>query len=340
MLLPTLGGGWVASTAPSISCSPTLIGRELTPLRSLDPDSSTTNSPSDPAPSAQDPWQEGQDPWSANSSGSKSSGSTLPPTEPKNLCNEDVREQTDRSALVLQLAPPSAMTPVIHLSPEANAMVAAINGALAPRLDGIQGQMGWLAGSKGRSCELDVCWEGEKFRVICVHVNPRSVIHSMREIWKTFARWWYSARKMRTVICVWTPSLGWGPIRLGQEAVTLVQLQQLHIVPKNRDYSSASSWNTCSLSQTHSETTTTERPTHSHAITAAVMNRNRSTTSYHLTPAYVLGPWTHRSHGSGSLVIDSYSCFRTKENTRERDRQEANRMGMPWSRSFQQRLFE
>ena len=41
------------------------------------------------------------------------------------------------------------MTPVtsgLQLSSEASAIVAAINGALAPRLDGIQGQMGMLAG--------------------------------------------------------------------------------------------------------------------------------------------------------------------------------------------------
>ena len=41
------------------------------------------------------------------------------------------------------------MTPVaapLQLSSEANAIVAAINGALAPRLDGIHGQMEMLAG--------------------------------------------------------------------------------------------------------------------------------------------------------------------------------------------------
>ena len=38
------------------------------------------------------------------------------------------------------------MAPPLQLSSEANAVVAAINGALAPGLDGIQGQMGMLAG--------------------------------------------------------------------------------------------------------------------------------------------------------------------------------------------------
>ena len=36
--------------------------------------------------------------------------------------------------------------PGLQLSSEANAIVTAISGALAPRLDGIQGQMGMLAG--------------------------------------------------------------------------------------------------------------------------------------------------------------------------------------------------
>ena len=30
---------------------------------------------------------------------------------------------------------------------------------------------------KGRNCALDVCWEGKKFRVICSHLNPLSVMH-------------------------------------------------------------------------------------------------------------------------------------------------------------------
>ena len=60
-------------------------------------DSATTNSL---ARSGQDPWQEGQDPWSANSSGSNSSGSTFSTTEPKKHSIEDVREQTERTALV------------------------------------------------------------------------------------------------------------------------------------------------------------------------------------------------------------------------------------------------
>ena len=46
------------------------------------------------------------------------------------------------------------MTPVapgLQLSSEANAIVAAINGALALRLDGIQGQMEMLAGQMPRA---------------------------------------------------------------------------------------------------------------------------------------------------------------------------------------------
>ena len=61
-------------------------------------------------------------------------------------------KQTDRATsftLAVVQAPCNTMTPVapgLQLSSEANAIVTAINGALAPRLDGIQGQMEMLAG--------------------------------------------------------------------------------------------------------------------------------------------------------------------------------------------------
>ena len=68
-------------------------------------------------------------------------------------CAEDLREQAERSATSSTLAVVQAacntMTPVapgLQQSSEANAVVAAINGALAPRLGGIQGPMGMLAG--------------------------------------------------------------------------------------------------------------------------------------------------------------------------------------------------
>ena len=74
----------------------------------------------------------------------------------KKHCKEDLREQAERSAtsstLAVVQAPCHAMTPVasvLQLSFEANAIVAAINGGLTPRLDGIQEpreQMGMLAG--------------------------------------------------------------------------------------------------------------------------------------------------------------------------------------------------
>ena len=34
---------------------------------------------------------------------------------------------------------------------------------------------------KGTNCALDVCWEGKKFRVICSHLNPWSVMHLYAE---------------------------------------------------------------------------------------------------------------------------------------------------------------
>ena len=30
---------------------------------------------------------------------------------------------------------------------------------------------------RGRTCVIDVCWEEQKFRVICSHLNPGSVMH-------------------------------------------------------------------------------------------------------------------------------------------------------------------
>ena len=30
---------------------------------------------------------------------------------------------------------------------------------------------------RGRNCSIDVCWERKKFRVICSHLNPGSVMH-------------------------------------------------------------------------------------------------------------------------------------------------------------------
>ena len=56
------------------------------------------------------------------------------------------------------------MTPAalaMQLSVEANAIVPAINGALVPRLDGIQGQMGMLVGQK-KSLKSEVAQLGAK----------------------------------------------------------------------------------------------------------------------------------------------------------------------------------
>ena len=74
-------------------------------------------------------------------------------TDSNKDCTEDLREQADGSATSSSLAVVQALcitmtlvAPVAQFSSEANAIVAAINVALAPRLDGIQGQMGMLAG--------------------------------------------------------------------------------------------------------------------------------------------------------------------------------------------------
>ena len=57
---------------------------------------------------------------------------------------EDVREHIERTALVPLFALPTAMTPMMQLSLEANATVAPINGALSPRLDGIRVTDGYV----------------------------------------------------------------------------------------------------------------------------------------------------------------------------------------------------
>ena len=131
-----------------ISRFPTVSETEPTPLRYLDPEPDTATTPADPE-SAQDSWLQ-EDPWSRRS-GAQSSISS---TESEKHCTQDLREQADRSttsALVAVQAPCGAMTPVappLRVSSEANAIVAAIDGALAPRLDGIQGQMEMLAGQR------------------------------------------------------------------------------------------------------------------------------------------------------------------------------------------------
>ena len=59
-----------------------------------------------------------------------------------------VSKQTDQQTLAVVQGPCNTMTPVApgsQPSSGAIAFVAAINGALAPRLDGIQGQMGMMA---------------------------------------------------------------------------------------------------------------------------------------------------------------------------------------------------
>ena len=84
--------------------------------------------------------------WSGNSSDSTCTRSTVSPTGQRKHCIEDVPEETEGRAQVLVLGSPSIITPVIHLSREAHAIVVAINGALALRLDGIQRQMRVLVG--------------------------------------------------------------------------------------------------------------------------------------------------------------------------------------------------
>lgn len=116
-----------------LTCSPTLPEPEEPPLRYLDTDSATTSFPADSEPSAQDPWQGGQNPRSASSTSSTGSGSAVVPTEPKTQCIDDVREQTEQTAQVPVPDPPAVMVPVMQLSAEANAIVAAIDGALGSK---------------------------------------------------------------------------------------------------------------------------------------------------------------------------------------------------------------
>ena len=143
-------GPETATALLGVRCSPTLPEPELTPQRYLDPDTGTTSSPEECDQSAQDPWQEeGQDPCSGKSASTSSAGPghKRSPTASKKRCAEYLREQTDRSTAIVAIpAPTTAMTPVLQLSAEANAIVAAIHGALAQRLEGSQGRMGMLGG--------------------------------------------------------------------------------------------------------------------------------------------------------------------------------------------------
>ena len=112
----------------------------MTLLRYLDPDTATPGAWEE---SAQDPWKI-EDPWSRRP-GVESAGSS---TDSKNtvpkIC---VSKPTDLQHVVQALGDTvTFVAPPLQLSTEANATVAAINGALAPRFDGIQGQMVMLAG--------------------------------------------------------------------------------------------------------------------------------------------------------------------------------------------------
>ena len=86
--------------------------------------------------------------------------------------------------------------------------------------------------------------------------------------------------------------------------------------PENEDYSRVSSSTTCSLPQTPAETTMTATPTFELAITTAVMNRNRSTTSC-LMSVCVRGPLTQRPR-FGSLAVDRATLLQTNEKTWKR----------------------
>ena len=79
-------------------------------------------------------------------------------------------------------------------------------------------------------------------------------------------------------IFVWTLKRGsvrGYPVR---PTAILEQLQRSHIVSKNRDFLSASSWNTRCLPRTLSATMTSEIPTSTRANTMDAMNHSRLTT--------------------------------------------------------------
>ena len=97
-----------------------------------------------------------------------------------------------------------------------------------------------------RSCAVDVCWEGKKLRVICSHLNPGSVMHmyarDLEDLRMLVTSRWKDAH-VHTCVDVQT-GLDLVQGYLVPPAVTLAP-QLLHIVSKNRDHSSASSWNVC-----------------------------------------------------------------------------------------------
>ena len=88
-----------------------------------------------------------RNPWSRRP-GVESSGGSI--DSKKTLCNGPTRTSLSATSTVAVVQvccnTMTPVAPVLQLSSEANAIMAAINAALAPRLDGIQGQMGMLAG--------------------------------------------------------------------------------------------------------------------------------------------------------------------------------------------------
>ena len=89
---------------------------------------------------------------------------------------------------------------------------------------------------RGRNCSIGACWERKKFRTV-MHMYARDLADlSMLVMTRV--------KDAHVHICVdaqtdWV--LGY-PV---PPAVILALLQLLHIVPKNKDFSSVSSWNIC-----------------------------------------------------------------------------------------------
>ena len=145
----------------------------------------------------------------------------------------------------------------------------------------------------GRKSAADVCWEGKKFRVICSHLNPSSVIHLYAKDLDDFSSLVTSrGRDMLVHICVdaqtGSETLPSRPHCANMGSATTVT----HRVEKRRMFESFI-METCSLPQTHSILRTMESHTSTPATTTETTNHSRSTTSSLPTSICVPEFFTH-----------------------------------------------
>ena len=103
---------------------------------------------------------------------------------------------------------------------------------------------------KGRNCALDDCWDGKKFRVICSHLNPLSVMHLyVKDLDDLRSMVTSRGRNSHVHTCGHSD-------KLGDNAAKTIQRKRWYCsncytsCRKNKEYSRVSSWRISSQPQT------------------------------------------------------------------------------------------